>query len=100
MSFEGYYQILCKNGHEGSFDCYANEPESWTCPVCKEKAAWWNLVDQTNGSFEHQKGKEVRIDGYVELKEKETKSCKCCGQVTETTYHIPEDTKYARSDLK
>jgi hypothetical protein len=65
MSFEGFYQVLCSNGHLDCQDVY--EPSfslsRWTCPVCNEEKSWWNLVDETNGS--HEDG--VRIDGFVEL---------------------------------
>lgn len=62
MSFEGRYQILCKNGHLRGCDCYEEpmfvknnedeEPEYplWTCS-CGATAVWWNLVDETNGAI-------------------------------------------------
>lgn len=128
MSFEGYYQILCKNGHKHSCDCYEHiiftkdqccyaGEEVWTCS-CGAHAAWWNLVDQTNGSDctawdseknaccdpdycnedQHVSCKQRcgRIDGFVDLEvleEQEIEVCKCCGhsKVTkERTYKIPE----------
>jgi len=92
MSFEGYYQILCRNGHSRSEDCYAdpnfdNSPTRewhgtedmewpvWHC-TCHAVAAWWNLVNTTNGSYYE----DERIDGYVELEvatEPDTCVCKC-----------------------
>ena len=93
MSFEGYNQLLCKKGHFFTQDVYdARDIEDIKCPVCKEKVAWWNIVDVTNGSYE---GK-VRIDGYIELKIKtKTKTCKCskCSNVhvvDDATYQIPK----------
>lgn len=60
MSFEGYYRMLCKNGHLSSCDCYEDPvfskdqcyggQEVWTCH-CGEVAAWWQLIDVTNGSY-------------------------------------------------
>ena len=68
MSFEGYYQILCRNGHNsGDNNVYDgpnfNGPEvseydgpdgtvkydtpRWKC-ICGELAGWWNIVDETN----------------------------------------------------
>ena len=87
MSFEGYYQILCRNGHACEADCYDdpnfNGPEKvsyveggeefdhplWRCCICNEVAAWWNLVDITNGSYytDPGTGVEERIDGFVEF---------------------------------
>lgn len=130
MSFEGYYQILCRNGHECGCDCYDQpvfevrekssgsqeydpwfdfEESVWKCPVCGELAAWWNLVDVTNGSYcecneqlkERSEGCEHcdrgRIDGYVDLEDDvpvETCTCKECGSVhvvTAGTKKIPTD---------
>lgn len=49
MSYEGYSQIICSNGHYYEADCYAyNDP----CPVCLAAPAWNNPVDQTNGADE------------------------------------------------
>lgn len=45
MSYEGYEQYLCDNGHYF-------EGDSWTaieeCPSCKGKVAWNNSVNETN----------------------------------------------------
>lgn len=94
MSFEGYYQVICQNGHLFNVDALlAEATEELACPDCTAKVAWWNLVDVTNGSFDDD-GK--RIDGAVEIEiDKEAPSCKCptCGHehmVGATTYHIPE----------
>lgn len=112
MSFEGYYQILCRNGHIGGADCYDEPnfdgPESfecedlgevidcplWRCSECNELAGWWNLVNTTNGSFYEGQ----RIDGYIELElvsEPEPCTCKCgyvhpkSGEVAK--YQVPEN---------
>lgn len=117
MSFEGHYQILCKNGHSRGCDCYEEPnfdgPETeeiegtvystplWRCS-CGETAAWWNLVDVTNGSFCTEcdgSGCKCcdngRIDRHVELEEdKPAKTQRCnlgCDHVIEEqTYKIPE----------
>lgn len=97
MSFEGYYQTLCKNGHEGSTDCYFTEPEEIKCSVCGEKIVWWNLVNTTNGSYDEFEGKPVRIDGYIDLEiDKPAEYCNCdkCGVrhlVNSCTYKIPKE---------
>jgi len=103
MSFEGYYQIICNNGHESCAQLHEIDYEfdslpmkdahsRWECPYCKAKCAWWNLVDVTNGSFDD---KNRRIDGFKELKIKakaKTCTCKKCKNVhliEQPTYHIP-----------
>ena len=87
MSFEGYYQILCKKGHQLTADLGFIE-KIWRCPFCKEKLAWSHIVDLTNGSYEGRK----RIDDYIRLKiAQKAKTCKCnkCGNV-----HIIEPVRY------
>jgi hypothetical protein len=46
MSYEGYVQCICSNGH------YFNDDSSYgatsNCPTCKAPAAWENNVDETN----------------------------------------------------
>ncbi len=94
MSFEGYYQYLCKNGHLFGADCWNMVGFSADrCPICNERPYWWNLVDITNGSFDDD---GTRIDGFIELKVKqEEEFCTCpdCGNkhvLHHRTYHIPE----------
>ena len=126
MSFEGYYQIVCRNGHEDSCDCY-DEPifeensydpitglpcrldDVWYCSTCGAQAAWWNLVNETDGSYCDEcnvEGKEDvpgcgwcvggRIDGFVKLvvdRPAEHCTCKECGVVhvvSEETFLVPE----------
>ena len=81
MSFEGYYQRLCKNGHSMDVDCYI-ESDKDRCAVCGSGIAWHNLVDVTNGSYYENE----RIDGYVELQIKSQRKCEHCGSILETTY--------------
>ena len=95
MSWEGYQQNICKNGH-----LFCGEGEYLECPYCGNSIVWWNLVDETNGAFEvdecgNQTG--VRIDGYVQPEvntSEETCVCStCCHQhiSKQATYKIPED---------
>jgi RNA polymerase subunit RPABC4/transcription elongation factor Spt4 len=86
MSYEGYIQYLCENGHLSLKDCY--EDDIQICPICKAKIVWWNMVNTTNGSFSEE---GERIDGYIELKIKTQKICDKCNSVLETTYKIPQN---------
>ena len=116
MSYEGYRQVLCKNGHYHTYDCYewnyggfGGAEEGWQCPICGEGMAWDHSVDLTNGSYcsclresslDEEEGCEYcdhgRIDGYVDLEiDKEAVKCTCesCGHVHVVeveTYKIPE----------
>lgn len=77
MSFEGYYQRLCKNGHAMHADVYiANDDDC--CEVCGERVAWQNLVNQTND------------DGHpVRLEVAHHRKCGECQSTLEVRYHIP-----------
>lgn len=102
MSYEGYEQLLCVNGHERVVDVY-EDLKTWRCS-CGEKLAWFNCVDQTNGSFERDPvtGEDVRIDGYVELevdREAVGETCEHClhtETIEERIYKIPEQATEAR----
>jgi len=93
MSYEGYSQFLCKNGHLWTKDCnelmYNDKKQK--CPVCGKEEVWENMVDVTNGSYDDD---GTRIDGFIELKRRSERSgvCSACGEkhICETTYYIPE----------
>ena len=90
MSFEGTYQVLCKNGHSDMFDVYSSEAEDWICSECGEPAVWYNIIDETNGIS----------DNYVELEILvEPKECTCptCGHKHSSgvaVYKIPEFSRH------
>ena len=102
MSYEGYDQVLCENGHYHTYDCYDFwEAEGWNCPTCGAKAAWSNMVDVTNGSYDVDDDgweTEDRIDGFVELQMREEVWCKHCGSILERRYKMPteEDMRKAK----
>lgn len=77
MSYEGFEQHICANGHyftcEESFGGYFGEDGS-SCPVCKASSAWCNGVDQTNGSSEG----EIKYDDLIknfQIKEEVVETC-------------------------
>lgn len=86
MSWEGYYQLICKNGHMWTEFAEYRKAEECICPKCNTKPIWYNIVDITNGSFEGNK----RIDGYIELKPSKIIKCKHCGSILEIKYRIPK----------
>lgn len=94
MSYEGYCQVLCENGHQRIFDL-VDPGLDWRCPEkdCGKPMVWWNMVDQTNGSFGiDENGNEIRIDGYIELQILENpKTCEHCGNlIGPHRYKIPQ----------
>lgn len=100
MSWEGYDQVLCANGHQGTLDAFYCEfgvhPLDSPCH-CGAKIVWWNQVNETNGSHEMIDGKEVRVDGFVYLKEKTPNifcTCSGCGNnhiSKGATFELPDE---------
>lgn len=100
MSWEGYQQNLCTNGHafDTDADVDINDPD-FKCPRCQAKVAWFNIVDLTNGCFNVDlDGNETdeRIDGMVMLQQlTPAEICKCdacghCHTSKPATYRIPD----------
>ena len=113
MSFEGYYQVMCENGHYHEFDVYLCPPlqrslhpaveyavpeeemppeediqqDIWECR-CGKRCAWWNIVDETN---------EPGV-GHIDIEEITPCKTVCskCGhsdiKVIAPVYKIPEKT--------
>jgi hypothetical protein len=78
MSFEGYYQLICKKGHYYNTGLCGAE-ENTCCPYCKSYPVCWNLVDTTNDEGHPIKPKVL------------TKRICCkCGSILEETYKIPK----------
>lgn len=93
MSWEGYYQVLCKNGHLSCVDGYAyagyglddDDDEAYLCPVCGDGAVWHYCVDQTNTAGH-------AYDKFVEIETAKTETCLTCGHVrtiSEARYRVP-----------
>jgi len=87
MSYEGYTQAMCKNGHYVTWDAYNVEfgGHDNTCTICFTKFVWTNDVDQTNGDGSDMVKIEIA---------KPAKTCICdCGNkhiIEQETYKIPK----------
>lgn len=94
MSYEGFDQCICQNGHYFEHDCY---DQNGVCPHCHTPSAWSNGVDDTNGD-------DVGFIPYDVLKEKfllsATEGEKCnLGHwhvSKEATYRIPTSEETAQ----
>lgn len=98
MSYEGYEQLLCANGHAWAIDAYADafEDDNYhprKCHDCGGMAVWGNSVDETNGvNPDTDEG-----EGYVPLKMKtdivyeECFHCKHSKIIANETFEIPSD---------
>ena len=99
MSYEGYTQKICKNGHYWTEDAVEHmwDDEKSKCPKCGDPEVWENGVNLTNGSFDDE---ENRIDGFIELKVKKETSgiCSGCGRkhICDVVYEIPTLRKRSR----
>jgi hypothetical protein len=80
MSYEGYEQFVCPNGHTWKEDAgifsYGTDEEqiaASTCRVCSAKAKYVCSVDETNG---YDPNDPSTFDGPVTLLKHEDKWCK------------------------
>jgi hypothetical protein len=94
MSFEGYYQAICTNGHRFDFGVTYDwdEVETEICDEigCGAHVAWWNLVDDTNCD----RNGEIPEDEFEVLTPEVIETCDKCKnthRVKEATYKIPTD---------
>ena len=52
MSYEGFDQVLCKNGHLREFDCYDSVElfhAGDLCSTCNEVYVYRHGINETNG---------------------------------------------------
>lgn len=97
MSYEGYIQAICANGHLNEYSRYCAP----TCVDCKAKLVWSNSVDQTNNPCDG----VIPDDEFAkfELTPERVQTCPTCGNavhVTPATYRVPtvEEAAAARYD--
>lgn len=57
MSYEGYNEWLCRNGHYNTSDAYQDDPKC--CRHCKEPLVWSHSVDCTNGELYNDDGTPI-----------------------------------------
>jgi len=97
MSYEGFIQQICENGHFSGRDCCdSNE----TCRICSGKIVWENEVDQTNwedvGYIQREDMNKFIIQKAV------IETCSHCGQNKQISPDIyrpptPEETAQYRT---
>lgn len=99
MSYEGYNQLLCAEGHYWEADCYADYYDELHCPDCGNPPVWQNGVDTTNELGDGEENYPTRIRLEL-LSEEVTRTCPCCSNVSVVSprrYKRPENkgSKYA-----
>ena len=98
MSFEGYVQIICVNGHLYEVDVLARVHDQENCDDCGGKPAWRNIVDQTNdpGDGVIPDAEFVRFQITPETRDASD------GHIVEATYHVPTEAETAamRYDMR
>ena len=92
MSWEGYYQNICVNGHQ--VDDYSDDIFDVKCHVCSGKIHWFNVVDQTNGV----EAGTIRDFSPVLLTPEKVEVCNLGHKhVTEpATYRVPQQNELER----
>lgn len=74
MSYEGYVQCLCEDGHYFEVDAHDRFDECDNCFFCEKKVVWTNNVDETNGNADG----HIDMDQFIQLTEVVEK-CESCG---------------------
>jgi cytochrome c553 len=82
MSYEGYEQLICANGHYLVRDCYAPDLDA-DCDSCGAEIAERHCVDQTNDS-----GVERDIEVATEAEFAECPTCHHREQTKAATYRF------------
>ena len=88
MSYEGYAQQICENGHLYERDVYDSEE---SCPHCQGKSVFYNGVDETNceqyGIIPPDQWEKLR------LTEEKTETCNLghVHVIARPTYRVPTD---------
>jgi len=98
MSYEGYTQYWCENGHYQAIDVYDDyfNDSQFSCPHCDGAEAFRNSVNLTNGSYEYDEDEtQIRIDGFIEpelLDEGQVCTCDCghIHMLGPAVYAVPE----------
>ena len=95
MRFEGFYQILCEEGHYHTYNIFGSidpiDDPNWRCDICNKKISWWNLVDQTNGVAPT---KDDSTFVKLQIKGIDKELCSTCGHehhISPTTHYVPKN---------
>jgi hypothetical protein len=94
MSYEGYEQHICKNGHYFERDVSPNDmwgSDDAVCSFCAATSAWENSVDTTNGGEDGKIPFEVLEQKFL-ISRAENKVCPTCNhseQVSKDVFRIP-----------
>jgi hypothetical protein len=94
MSYKGYVDVLCKNGHKYGWDAmdemYGDADQYKGCPICGAPVAFRWDVDKTNGIEEEN---PYTLDyPFEEATRAEYETCPTCNHcklVKHETYKIP-----------
>ena len=95
MSYEGFEQVLCANGHYEILDCH-EDIEKYCCIKCNAKIVWTNSVDTTNCEHFGYIDMAKFIDSPIEYTTCNLGHMHC---IKEQIYRIPtkEEAKAART---
>jgi len=97
MSYEGFEQHVCKNGHRYDIPVmYYGDSDN--CHVCGAESAWFNGVDDTNGESYGKVPDDVWIQQFI-LTEEEWGTCNMGHRhmAKAATFRIPSVHEHATS---
>jgi hypothetical protein len=102
MSYQGYEQNLCKNGHYSTADRYMFSDH--VCPICQGEIVWCNLVDETNPPGPQGEIPMEKLEQFI-IKSQVIEVCHTCQhskEISPAIYRIPspEETESLRVYLK
>jgi hypothetical protein len=89
MSWLGYEQNICENGHYTTDDSYCGS--DGVCPICQAKIAWFNVVDCTNPPGPQGEIPMEALQQFI-IKEEVIETCPTCQhskELSPTIYRVP-----------
>lgn len=86
MSYEGYEQYLCENGHYWEEGCSYGNEDPIPCADCGKPPVWVHSVDTTNDE-----GEPVVLKLKTPSKLETCPTCQHTKEVTPETYEIPPE---------
>lgn len=82
MSFEGYYQTICQNGHYNEIDWLAFEHGTILCDECHASLLWRGPRISTTNGTDDDYGQRIEMNPDAENKVPLPPTCTFCNKHT------------------
>jgi hypothetical protein len=88
---DGYYQVLCKAGHQATEDVENFDTNNWFCrvPRCRRGVAWYNFVEIMGGERAGDEPEYVKLKKIQSGKVHECQNCGHMHQCPPAIFEIP-----------